>query len=128
MNTEENFILLPKLFFERVFVVVCFIPKGRVTNYGSIGKFLSATSSSRMVGWAMNQSHSWSEYIPAHRVVNRNGYLTGKHHFAGSNLMQELLENEGIEIAEDKVVNFKKHFWDPSQELIILDDKIGLKG
>jgi methylated-DNA-protein-cysteine methyltransferase-like protein len=105
-------------FFEDVFDVVRQIPKGRVTNYGSIAKFLGTGLSSRMVGWAMNASHMIKPRVPAHRVVNRNGILTGKHHFATPTTMQTLLEKEGVEIKNDKVVEFKDRFWDPSIELL----------
>lgn len=104
-------------FFQMVFQVVRLIPKGRVTNYGAIAKYLGATRSSRMVGWAMNASHSQKSKVPAHRVVNRNGMLTGKHHFSTPFQMQELLEKEGIKVKKDKVVEFKKLFWDPVVEL-----------
>lgn len=103
-------------FFERVYEVVKQVPFGRVTTYGAIAKFLGAAKSSRMVGWAMNASHNNME-VPAHRVVNRIGVLTGKHHFSGTNLMQQLLESEGVEVNEDKVINFKEKFWDPSENL-----------
>lgn len=105
-------------FFEDVFDVVRQIPKGRVTNYGSIAKFLGTGLSSRMVGWAMNASHMVKPRVPAHRVVNRNGMLTGKHHFTTPTTMQTLLEKEGVEIKNDKVVEFKERFWDPSTELL----------
>jgi methylated-DNA-protein-cysteine methyltransferase-like protein len=104
-------------FFNQVFEVVKCIPSGRVTSYGAIAKYLGAAKSSRMVGWAMNASHSQVDNIPAHRVVNRNGLLTGKHHFATPNAMQNALEKEGIIVAEDKVQNFKSLFWDPEIEL-----------
>jgi methylated-DNA-protein-cysteine methyltransferase-like protein len=107
-------------FFEMVYQVVRLIPEGRVTSYGSIAKYLGAARSSRMVGWAMNASHSQKEYVPAHRVVNRNGFLTGKHHFKNPFEMQQLLEAEGIEIKDDKIINFKEHFWDPTIELELL--------
>ncbi len=103
-------------FFQRVYAVTTHIPYGRVTTYGAIAKYLGAVKSSRMVGWAMNGAGHHPE-VPAHRVVNRVGLLTGKHHFPQTNLMQQLLENEGVVIKEDKVVNFKKHFWDPTLEL-----------
>ena len=103
-------------FFQNVFEVVRLIPKGRVTSYGAIAKYLGTGGSSRMVGWAMNASHQMLE-VPAHRVVNRNGMLSGKHHFPGENLMEELLISEGHQIAQDQIVNFKKVFWDPSAEL-----------
>lgn len=104
-------------FFEDVFEVVRLIPKGRVTNYGSIAKYLGTGLSSRMVGWAMNASHTVKPKVPAQRVVNRNGLLTGKFHFKTPTTMQELLEKEGIKVKNDKVVNFKEIFWDPNTEL-----------
>ncbi len=104
-------------FYNRVWDVVSLIPPGRVTSYGAIAKFLGAGRSSRMVGYAMNASHFASSTVPAQRVVNRNGMLSGKHHFSGSNTMQELLEQEGIEIVEDCVVDFAEIFWDPAKEL-----------
>jgi methylated-DNA-protein-cysteine methyltransferase-like protein len=103
-------------FFEDVYEVVKLIPHGRVTNYGSIAKYLGSGLSSRMVGWAMNACHGKPE-IPAHRVVNRNGMLTGKAHFATPFLMQELLEKEGVEIKNDKVLRFKDMYWNPEIEL-----------
>ncbi|WP_330442685.1 MGMT family protein [Flavobacterium sp. C4GT6] len=103
-------------FFERVYDVARLIPSGRVTSYGAIAKYLGAARSARMVGWAMNACHGRDD-VPAHRVVNRQGLLSGKHHFPGSNLMQQLLENEGVEIEDNKVVHFDTHFWDPSVEL-----------
>ena len=104
-------------FFEDVFDVVRLIPEGRVTSYGAIAKYLGATRSSRLVGYAMNASHAEIQKVPAQRVVNRNGLLTGKHHFANENLMQELLEKEGIKIMDDQIINFEKYFWDPMEEL-----------
>lgn len=104
-------------FFKDVFDVVKLVPKGRVTSYGAIAKYLGTARSSRMVGWAMNASHTQKDKIPAHRVVNRNGELTGKHHFATPFLMQELLEKEGVKIVNDTIKNFDKHFWDPMKEL-----------
>ncbi len=106
-------------FFQNVFAVARLIPKGRVTNYGAIAKYLGAARSSRMVGWAMNAAHSQKKKVPAHRVVNRIGMLTGKHHFETPFLMQELLEKEGVKVENDKIVNFKKHFWDPMAELAL---------
>lgn len=103
-------------FFERVYEVVKHVPYGRVTSYGAIAKFLGAARSARVVGWAMNNVGD-REMVPAHRVVNRNGLLTGKHHFSGTRLMQQLLENEGITVKEDQIQDFKKHFWDPMKEL-----------
>jgi methylated-DNA-protein-cysteine methyltransferase related protein len=104
-------------FFELVFDVVREIPKGRVTSYGAIAAALGARSSSRMVGWAMNGSHRVRPKVPAHRVVNRQGLLTGKIHFEYPEHMQELLEKEGIQVVDDKVVDFAKKFWDPVKEL-----------
>ena len=103
-------------FFQNVFDVAKLIPTGRVTSYGAIANYLGAKGSSRMVGWAMNASIPEQD-IPAHRVVNWIGVLTGKHHFATPTLMQELLETEGVEVKNDKVVNFKELFWDPSDHL-----------
>lgn len=105
-----------KDFFQRVFEITRLIPEGRVTSYGAIAKALGAAKSSRMVGWAMNASHR-EKNIPAHRVVNRNGVLTGKMHFNPPEAMQERLEKEGIQVIDDKIVNFKAHFWDPQTEL-----------
>jgi len=99
-------------FFERVYDVARKIPYGKVTSYGAIAKVLGAARSARMVGWAMNASHNLEE-VPAHRVVNRNGLLTGKHHFDGTNLMQQLLESEGIVVLDNQIVDFEKHFWMP---------------
>jgi len=102
-----------KSFFERVYKVVRKIPFGKVTTYGLIANYLGAFKSARMVGYAMNSSHKYSD-IPAHRVVNRNGLLTGRHHFSGSLLMQELLENEGAIVIDNKIENFYDILWDPS--------------
>lgn len=104
-------------FFERVYQVVNLIPYGRVTSYGAIAEYLGSKGSARMVGWAMNASHSAASPVPAHRVVNRNGMLTGKHHFGSPGIMQQLLENEGIVVKDDKIVDFTQYFWDPSREL-----------
>ena len=104
-------------FFQNVYEVVRLIPKGRVTSYGAIAKYLGTARSSRMVGWAMNSAHSQTQDVPAHRVVNRNGELTGKHHFATPFLMQELLEKEGIKVVKDKIKDFDKLFWNPMKEL-----------
>jgi methylated-DNA-protein-cysteine methyltransferase-like protein len=103
-----------KDFFTQVYAVVKLIPEGRVTSYGAIANYLSAKRASRMVGWAMNAAHSNPE-IPAHRVVNRNGLLTGKMHFLTPSAMQERLEAEGIEIIGDEIQNFKTVFWDPEK-------------
>jgi methylated-DNA-protein-cysteine methyltransferase-like protein len=104
-------------FFERVYAVVRLVPKGRVTTYGAIANYLGSKKSARMVGWAMNASHRLSD-IPAHRIVNRVGALTGKMHFSSPNRMQELLEEENIKIKNDLILNFKDQFWDPSKELL----------
>jgi methylated-DNA-protein-cysteine methyltransferase-like protein len=104
-------------FFARVYEVVKQVPYGRVTSYGAIAKYVGAPSAARMVGWAMNASHHHPDPVPAHRVVNRNGLLTGKHHFGASGLMQQLLEQEGIAVDDDCVVEFEKLFWDPVTEL-----------
>lgn len=109
MKSNDNF-------FEKVYEVAKLIPYGRVTSYGAIAKYLGAARSARMVGWAMNASHNNNE-IPAHRVVNKIGLLTGKQHFDGSNLMQQLLESEGIEIIENQIQHFETVFWDPVVEL-----------
>lgn len=104
-------------FFDRVYVVARLIPYGRVTSYGAIAKYLGAARSARMVGWAMNNSHKQEEEVPAHRVVNRKGILTGKHHFQGTNLMQQLLESEGVVIVDNQIRDFDQLFWDPAKEL-----------
>lgn len=103
-------------FFEDVHAVARLIPKGRVSTYGAIAKYLGTKMSARMVGWAMNAAHQ-SNDIPAHRVVNRQGLLTGKHHFHPPSAMQKSLEKEGIRVAKDQVQDFDRHFWDPSTEL-----------
>jgi methylated-DNA-protein-cysteine methyltransferase related protein len=111
-QSEKN-----KDFFQNVFQVVKLIPKGKVTSYGAIAAYLGSKGSSRMVGWAMNAAHSVKEKIPAHRVVNRNGLLTGKHHFSSPNEMELLLKNEGVKVKRDQIEKFKKHFWDPTVEI-----------
>lgn len=103
-------------FFHLVYEVVRQIPKGRVSTYGAIAAVLGTRLSARMVGWAMNGAHQVKPKVPAHRVVNRNGMLTGKHHFSTPEKMQELLEKEGIMVKEDQVIHFKEIFWDPSKE------------
>ena len=103
-------------FFEKVYKVACKIPFGRVTSYGAIGAYLGAAKSARMVGWAMNKAHNLDD-VPAHRVVNKKGLLTGKHHFDGTNLMQQLLENEGIVVIENQIQDLEKVFWNPMDEL-----------
>jgi len=107
MSTNDNF-------FERVYEIARKIPYGRVTTYGAIAKYLGAARSARMVGWAMNASHN-DPSVPAHRVVNRVGLLSGKHHFQGTNLMQQLLENEGVLVKDNLVQDFDSLFWNPSQ-------------
>ncbi len=104
-------------FFTRVYEVTCLVPWGRVTSYGAIARYLGSGRSARMVGWALNSSHTRPGFIPAHRVVNRNGFLTGKFHFGNSSTMQQLLENEGIIIEDDRIIDFREKFWDPSSEL-----------
>ncbi|MCX6274546.1 MAG: MGMT family protein [Bacteroidetes bacterium] len=106
-------------FFEQVYAVARLVPKGRVTSYGAIGKYLGTAKSARMVGWAMNGAHQVKPKVPAHRVVNRTGLLTGKHHFGTPTRMQELLEKEGIKVKNDQVQDFKKLYWDPMVELSI---------
>lgn len=108
---------MEKDFFDSVYQVVRLIPKGRVTSYGAIAKYLGSAGSSRVVGYAMNASHSQKPKVPAHRVVNRKGELTGKNHFATPYQMQELLEKEKIRVQNDKVADFDKLFWDPSENL-----------
>ncbi len=117
-----DFILLFQMensdnFFKKVHEVVKKIPFGRVTSYGAIATYLGAAKSARMVGWALNASHNDAD-IPAHRVVNRSGLLTGKFHFDGTNLMQQLLENEGIVVKENQIQNYNDVFWDPFKELL----------
>lgn len=106
MVKEDNF-------FERVYQIVKQIPYGKITTYGAIAKVLGSPQSARMVGWALNASHGNTD-IPAHRVVNRSGLLTGKHHFHGKNLMQQLLENEGVIIVDNKIVDMQGYFWEPT--------------
>ena len=109
MQEEQNF-------FQRVYEVVKQIPAGRVTSYGAIARYLGSAGSSRMVGWALNSSHNM-ENVPAQRVVNRLGMLTGKHHFGGTSAMQQMLEGEGVMVEENKISNFQEVFWDPNKEL-----------
>ncbi len=104
-------------FFERVYQVTCLIPPGRVSTYGAIARYLGSPGSARMVGWALNNCHSGGLFIPAHRVVNRNGLLTGKHHFGTTGAMEQLLANENIKVEGDRVIEFARLFWDPSGEL-----------
>ncbi|MCP4052795.1 MAG: MGMT family protein [Mesoflavibacter sp.] len=102
-------------FYEKVYEVARQIPYGRVTSYGAIANYLGAKRSARLVGYAMNDSHN--KDVPAHRVVNRKGLLTGKHHFEGTNLMQQLLESEGVKVKDNQIQNFEMVFWDPSKSL-----------
>lgn len=111
--------MLPNDFFNSVYEVVRLIPKGRVTSYGAIAKYLGSPRSSRMVGYAMNNAHNQPEYVPAHRVVNRNGQLTGKHHFSTPTQMEELLAIEKIKVENDQIINFHKYFWDPNIALAL---------
>ena len=103
-------------FFASVYEVVRLIPSGRVTSYGAIANFLGSSKSSRMVGWAMNASHKLDD-VPAHRVVNRNGLLTGKMHFEHPSKMEQLLKMEGVQVIDDKIIDFKDVFWDPKESL-----------
>lgn len=107
-------------FFERVYEVTKLVPFGRVTTYGAIARCIGSPQSSRMVGWALNNCHARGDFIPAHRVVNRNGLLTGKHHFRTPELMQQLLKNEGVEVQNDQVIHFREKFWDPLDTLEML--------
>lgn len=104
-------------FFVQVWELVRQIPTGRVSSYGAIAAALGARSGARMVGWAMNSSHGLKPSVPAHRVVNRNGQLSGKNHFPTPTRMQELLEKEGLKIVDDQILQFDQHFWDPLKEL-----------
>ena len=105
--------------YDKIYEIVRQIPAGRVTSYGAIARCIGLRSGARMVGWAMNASHSYKDFVPAHRVVNRNGMLTGKHHFEGSTVMEDLLRSEGIEVEDDQIVDFNKHLWDPFVEIEI---------
>ena len=116
LTTQHLDIQMEQNFFQRVYQVTRSIPYGKVTTYGAIAKYLGAAKSARMVGWALNGS-SIKEDVPAHRVVNRNGLLTGKHHFQGTNLMQQLLESEGIEVKDNQIQHLENYLWDPSKEL-----------
>ncbi len=104
-------------FFQRVYEVVRLCPYGRVTSYGAIARYLGTGKSARMVGWAMNVSHYEEPPVPAHRVVNKAGLLSGQHHFAAPGLMQKLLEQEGLEVTESKIQDLDSKFWDPNMEL-----------
>jgi methylated-DNA-protein-cysteine methyltransferase-like protein len=115
-STSENY-----PFFEQVYAVTRLIPYGRVTSYGAIATFIGSPGAARMVGWALNKCHTHKEFIPAHRVVNRMGVLSGKHFFPGEDTMKELLESEGIKVEDNQVLNFEQHFWNPSRELSDLE-------
>lgn len=125
LNVAQSFHICTKMvpnntsFFDNVYEVARLIPIGRVTSYGAIGAYLGSAKSARMVGWAMNNAHQQKPSVPVHRVVNRNGMLTGKFHFASATAMQHLLEAEGIEVKHDQIVNFYSHFWDPQEHLKI---------
>jgi len=110
-----------KSFFEDVWEVVALIPYGKITSYGAIAQYLSTPKAARMVGWAMNASHAAKLNIPAHRVVNRLGLLSGKQHFGQIDLMEILLQNEGLIIENDKIVNFEENFWNPNKELGLIE-------
>lgn len=116
---ETRFDIVDDDFFEQVYQVVRLIPYGRVTSYGAIGKYLGAARSARMVGWAMNAGHRQTPTVPAHRVVNSQGLLTGKMHFETPFTMEERLQQEGVQVRNDKVVDFKSLFWDPNLELTL---------
>jgi methylated-DNA-protein-cysteine methyltransferase-like protein len=109
-------------FFEKVYEVARLVPYGRITTYGAIAGYVGSRMSARMVGWAMNKCHVHPFPVPAHRVVNRQGLLTGKHHFGGHEIMQQLLEGEGVEVVNDRVLRFKELFWDPGKELARIED------
>ncbi|MCU0438029.1 MAG: MGMT family protein [Raineya sp.] len=109
---------MEKNFFQEVYEVVKLIPEGQVTTYGAIAQYLGTKGGARMVGWAMNAAHTEKD-VPAHRVVNRNGQLTGKHFFETPETMQNLLENEGLKIVNDQIQDFQKHFWNPSEKLAL---------
>lgn len=117
MNPHKN-----DSFFQRVYQIAKLIPYGRVTTYGAIAKCIGSPGAAKMVGWAMNSSYTSKDFIPAHRVVNRNGLLTGKQHFNGNNEMQELLENENIKVVNNKIINFEEVFWNPEEIIKNLDD------
>ncbi len=114
--TNDKLPMTEKTFFEKVHKVARQIPFGRVCTYGTIARYIGSPQAARMVGWAMNKSSSKKEFIPAHRVVNRKGLLTGKRHFANSNTMQELLESEGIVIIDNQIQDFEKLLWEPGKE------------
>ncbi len=108
---------MAKAFFQQVYDVALQIPYGKVTSYGAIAAYLGSKGSARMVGWAMNSSKNLPQNLPAHRVVNRNGLLTGKQHFGGKDIMADLLRSEGLIVKNNKILNFDERFWNPSLEL-----------
>ena len=110
MESKDNF-------FDLVLQVCKKIPSGRITTYGAIARYIGSPQSSRVVGWVLNKSSNNKDFIPAHRVVNRIGLLTGKQHFGGNDIMAQLLESEGINVVDNKIIDFEKHFWDPLKEL-----------
>ena len=116
-RTIQNNAVQERDFFADVMDVVRQVPRGRVTSYGAIAKYLGAARSSRMVGWCMNNAHAVKPTVPAHRVVNRDGLLTGKHHFGSPTAMEDLLAKEGVKVKNDQVEGFAKKFWDPAVEL-----------
>jgi methylated-DNA-protein-cysteine methyltransferase related protein len=116
MNPSPKYSKSTTDIFTKVYAIVRTIPKGRATSYGAIGEVIGSGISARIVGWAMNAAHHVHPPVPAHRVVNRNGLLTGKHHFATPTLMEELLIHEGIDVEDDKIVNFKEVFWQPAKK------------
>lgn len=111
-------------FFQSVYDVVRLVPHGRVTSYGAIAEYIGSKGSARMVGWAMNASNIQAENVPAHRVVNRIGMLTGKRHFGAPGTMEQLLKSEGVDVNDDQVVNFEKHFWNPVIELRSMNNEL----
>ncbi|MDA3778993.1 MAG: MGMT family protein [Bacteroidales bacterium] len=113
-NQNQN-----KDFFEKVYEITRQIPYGKATSYGAIARYIGSPQAARMVGWALNNSHLQKKYVPAHRVVNKDGVLTGKLHFGNSNTMQQLIENEGLSINNNQITDFKKHFWNPNIAQII---------
>ena len=118
LNTHVSILVTQmKDFFDMVYQVARLIPPGRVTSYGAIARYLGTGQSARMVGWAMNKAGAHSVYVPAHRVVNSKGLLTGKHHFGGPSVMEELLKSEGVQIQNNQILNFEQVFWDPVKEL-----------
>ncbi len=108
------FLMMMSDIYEKIYAIVRQIPYGRVSSYGAVAEYIGVRGGARMVGWAMNKAHVQEKAVPAHRVVNRNGLLTGKHHFPGEKVMQELLESEGVRVENDQVKDFESVFWSPS--------------